>query len=527
MPVIMATTQEVLTAQEAGFDIAAVNPNTKWWHDRVSDIYIPRDPFYLGDGAAHRDAVMPLFLELADKIEVAASDFQQLQTSGPAEQPYIVISPVFAGSLPKESSAALLAGAPLEDLQRTLKQSLPEPDANDKHWILSKKRVEHEKQGWHFSKVINIVFIEDPEQTIEQLYNRESYKNNGSSYEALLALHRHEIAKTGAYKTVLVPYQIKNGRAEAQIATIGTLEGGHPSVDIENVAELTRRLLVLGATHDVEPLRGEGSVPEITAEQWQASSVVEGLVNFFRYSAKQRLIDAPVVLNQLIRNQKQAEKIGRIVDWSQQQESAGLAYDPNLGLWVVTGSGRYGIDKRRLQKSDLTPVWTDTGSLVSGKIAGLNTPRPSVEAQEVLKAQINLQQVFPAYADLGVPVSPIHSTLHLHRGEDTLNRMVKTNTEHTVVKNDVMWLAPGMDDYDHIGCGMEEMDARTDDALRRAYEEWEASSRRADFVLWYVANHGMMAAEFVKEGESFAPFEKIRGAIEKKRISITRSVLQV
>jgi hypothetical protein len=534
MVLIMAI-QEALGATDAGLDMAANSPDKKWWHDRISDIHIPRDPYFLGNGAEHYEAVNPLFLELADKVERAASDLRPT-ASGSIDSPYLVLNPVFAGSLPPEATSALLAGKPIDLLQQVLKEVLPEPPEDGNKWVLSQRRAKqlntqsranHSEMRFNFGRVVNIVFIEDQEGVIEELYEREGSKNNTSSYEALLALHRHEIAKTGAYKTVLVPYRINNGRAEARIATVGTLEGGHPKVDVNNPVELTRRLMILGATNDVEPLKREQYALEADPENWQASSVVNGLVRFFRYSAKQGLIDPPVVLKQLIRNEKQADKIGEIVNWSQQQESAGLAYDPMQELWVVTGSGRFKIDKRRLTAQHLTPVWTDGGYLTSGKVKGWDTPRPSVEAQEVLKAQIKLQQLFPYYQDSDTPISPIHSTLHLHRGEDTLNKMVKTHTEHAKVQNNVLWLPPGRDDYDHIGCGMEEMDARTEDAMLRAYGEWEAANRKADFVLWYVANHGMMAAEFIKEGDSFAPLEKIRRAIDEKRISITRSVLQV
>ena len=524
--------QEALDVADVNFEVPLENPNNKWWHERISDVYIPRDPYYLGNGAEHHEAVMPLFLELATRIERSADDFRHLSPPGEGNNPCLVLSPVFAGSLPKEATAALLSGTSPEGLQRVLKDTLPEPEEDEDKWVLSQRRAKQltQQTGQHinFDRIINIVFVEDEDDSIVQLYEQERERNHTSSYEALLALHRHEIAKTGAYKTVLVPYQIKNGRAEATIAAVGTLEGGHPKVGFYDTQGLTERLLKLGATRDVGLLKPdkEEPAPEVSSQQWQTSDVVQAVIKFFSYSDREKLIDPPVVLNRLIKNQEQANIIGRVVNWHQQQESAGLAYDPNLGLWVVTGSGRQGIDKRRLQPTDLTPVWTKGGKLVPGRVSGLDTPRPSVEAQEVLKAQMALQELSPIYlTEGGGFASPIRTTLHLHRGEDTLNRMVKTRTEHTVIKDGVMWLAPGKDDYDHIGCGMEEMDARTEDAMLHAYGEWEASNRRADFVLWYVANHGMMAAEFVDKGS--APFEKIKHAINEGHISITRSVLQV
>ncbi|HEX5831536.1 MAG TPA: hypothetical protein VFY16_11180 [Gemmatimonadaceae bacterium] len=441
----------------------------------------------------------------------------------PPEVPahFIVLNPVFLGELSAEARRAFQR-EDLHAFRAELKRTLPEvyPRAIQFSRQLGVQPVLH-------PSFVNVIFVGDSSGLIESL-----------TASRKIALLRLLMAKLGATKIVLVPY-CWTGPDEARCdrLLLGTMEGGHPMLDVRETA---RRLMILGSTTHVGGWTRSTDYG-IAPEDWERSPVVRGLLELSTFLGTHQLLSEPVVIRELVNAPRLADTLIGLLNYSRQSEGAFWAIDHDLrytdrrlawpasGVFpLVTVSGRYGTVKTALGPEDVVAVIPmGSGSVEVVPVGDRETRGPSVEAEEFTLPLRDLPPVRVDRIDSGLrlvqrggaALPPIRAGVHLHRGF-----LTPSSERIFVVPTDV-------EAYPPVGCGVDVMHEMSRDAMRRALQIWEQGGRRAAVALFYVPNHGMNAFLFWAPNARGIipadPFEIFRQVIDSGELVFVPDVPQV
>ena len=449
----------------------------------------------------------------------------------------IIINPVFLGAIPKEAKSALRTYRldPSEGNHSLLRTSLRDclPEMEDPLANIIGKQITYAlnvEPALH-PNFINTIFIEDNDGLIR-----------GLPYQGFLAFQWTLMAKLGAFKEIIVPYQRNaEGAVTDTQFILATLEGGHPTLEI---SELARRLMVYGSGEEVG---GYTERPEfdIPAEAWANSTVVEGLISLGKFLGERNVLSSPVVLSELVKDQKLAKLLSVLARWSRQAEGAFMAFDPEIrvtgvelpwaGLPILTSSGRFGAVKTDLTRDDLVAVVPRADGMVEVPLVGGNERKgPSVEAEEFTIPLLGLASEYPGQflirlsrvengyildsnGDIVVPC--IRGVIHIHRGFESF------------LPENIIATPANLREFPPVGCGNQLMQVMSKDAMKRAVYLWHESGQKIEMSPFYVPNHGTNFFIFWtpnKDGTiPLDPFEQFKNAVQQGELVLTQEVPQV
>lgn len=377
----------------------------------------------------------------------------------------VIINPIFLKNL-KITPEELIG----ENKEKVLKEKLPEVDIPFAIKIGKEVCKKFNIYPELHPNFINMIFIED------------TLNFHKLPSEIKILFMRFLMAKLGAFKNIVVPY--KEGKISEDKVILGTLEGGHPSLDLN---ELAKRLLVFGSCREVGGWEEINNIV-IPKEIWERSETVNSLIALGRYLGEKSLLSSPVEIRNLVKNENLAKFIIRIVNYSRQAEGAFMAFAPELnfpiadnpydGIFVITCSGKYGTVKTDLTYKDLAPVIPIKNSKVGVlKIEGEIVKGPSVEAEEFTIPLYELRDKFIYIDDYKLPI--IRAVIHIHRGYEIL----KTSEDFFEIPSDI-------DEYPPVGCGVDLMLEMSKYAMRYAIELWLKKDKKPKISLFKVPNHG-------------------------------------
>jgi len=486
-----------------------VETEKSWWFKNPTLVLIEK--IISLNGSAHlaitelKEKIYKILWEKFKSAGCKVIRWRDDATEDPVYSPYaVIINPVFLGELPEEIEK-ILGEKEYEKATEVLREYLPEVEDPFAISIGQKVCEKLKISPKLHPNFINMVFIKD---TID-------FHSLPSKIKILLV--RFFMAKLGAFKNIIVPY--KDGEISNNKVLLGTLEGGHPTLSVEDLSE---RLMVLGSAKEVGGWEKINKI-EIPKEKWINSDVVNGMIGLGKFLGSHKLLSSPVEIKDLLKNENLARLIIRIVNYSRQAEGAFMAFDPSLGIedlnlpwkgiFVTTCSGRYGTVKFDLKYSDLAPVIP----LKDGKVGVLKKEGeeilgPSVEAEEFIfplyemesTKNLKIRELDNGYIldDNGFSVPPIRAVVHLHRGY----KIEKESEGFFEIPVDIK-------DYPPVGCGVDLMHEMSKYAMNKAVEMWENKGRKPYFALFYVPNHGTNIFIFWKgkhELISKDPFEILK-----------------
>lgn len=407
----------------------------------------------------------------------------------------IIINPVFLGKLDPKVEEVLKNNKLPED-NEILKEYLPEvnpPFAISIGRDVCKNLEIYPELHPNF---INLVFIEDN-------INIHSLSSNTK-----VQLIRFLMAKLGAFKNIIVPYKEKNISKNKVI--LGTLEGGHPSLEIKDLAE---RLMVFGSCKEVGGY--EVIDWEIKENIWKKSKIVNSMINLGKFLGERKLLSEPIEIRNLVKEENLAKLIVRLVNYSRQAEGAFMAFEPEIkppkdfnfmdGVFIVTCSGKYGTVKSNLSYKDLAPVIPlKKGKVGVFKKENEETLGPSVEAEEFTLPLLEMKEKFD--------YPPIIGVVHLHRGYKILN----LSSKFFDIPIDIR-------EYPPVGCGVDLMQEMSKYAMKKAVEIWKERKKIPYFALFYVPNHGTNIFIFPKDSFNIYedPFCYFKEIVESKELIFT------
>ena len=460
-----------------------------------------------------------MVMELKNRIiTVLSTEFEQRGCSvnrwngNPVENssgPLVAINPVFIGELPDRAKDALVH-ADTHRFTADLREYLPELPDPLTQTIGSKQMKLEPSIHPNFT---NMVFVDDSGGLIRNLSDTRT-----------VMFSRFLMAKLGAFKTIIVPYSREDGNLRLDHLTLATLEGGHPNLSVQEVAQ---RLMVFGSAREV----GGFSVdPDLTISQeyWDRSSTVEAIRLFGQFLGDYNLLSPPIEIADLVKDPHLAEKIIRLLDYTRQAEGALWAIDPNIeihsrtkffnrsvgALPLVTASGTSGAVKTNLDRSDIIPVLPQSDGAIRGiSVGGIPPRKASVEAEEFTLPLLKL----PRVRVNGRVLPAFRAGFHIHRGFKT-----PATDRIAVISTHVTRFPP-------VGCGVDLMHGMSFDAMRRA-SDVVAAGGRAKLYLFAVPNHGTNG--FIPwhntNGEIDSdPYEPVMEAIERGDLVFTPGVPQV
>lgn len=332
-----------------------------------------------------------------------------------------------------------------------------------------------------------------PENLITVVTVRE--RLSGLPHTEVLEVARRTAGRIGTPRVVFVSGDPGSGRVDE--VTLCTLEGGHPTIAGEDwaflVGDLANRLVALACAKEVG---GQYRVVKdaLSRQDWLASPVPDDLIEAGRRMDQLGLLPPQLEISQFV-SPALARVYERFLNMKQFSEGTLCAWDPRLNLMMITGSGSWGVDKRRLKREEVVPIGgvSEEGVLVHAP-EGMTTKGPSVETREFVEAFLRAPRVrlratetgWAVDADGPVEAPLIRSIIHAHVG---------------VVEVDERWVehvAPNRRAFPYaFGCGTNLMLEVTADALSRSRALHDPEDPRAA-VLWEFDNHGIAVAELWK-----------------------------
>jgi hypothetical protein len=432
----------------------------------------------------------------------------------------VILNPVYLGKLPDEVTSALSQNDP-DLLKSTLREKMPED-----YPLIA--RVGKNKMGLeppmhpHFT---NVIFIDNEQGELDDL-----------SYEQRIIFLRSLMAKQGSFKSIIVPYKKSGDGLTYDRLIMSTLEGGHPSVNSE---ELAQRLLVFGSLTEVGGYEDHPSLT-VPLDKWERSEAVKGLINLGKFLGKHNLLSAPVEIDELIKGDRLSKLVIQLINYARQAEGAFMTVDPILGreigldqnwLPVVTSSGRFGTLKTNLEAKDMVGVMSvepESDDVYVFPVKELDQKGPSVEASEFVGPLFNgslpnirISQTEGGYVidpngELEVP--PIRGVIHIHRG------YLPPSSEKIISLNaDISKFPP-------VGCGVDLMLQMSQDAMNRAVQLWEMNDREPIAAAFTVPNHGTNMFVFWGQENGVIPtdpFKLLKQEIDDQGLQFVSEVPQV
>jgi ribulose-5-phosphate 4-epimerase/fuculose-1-phosphate aldolase len=342
--------------------------------------------------------------------------------------------------------------------------------------------------------------------------------------EPMVRMGRREQAYHGSPRILLVVGDEESRTIEKGI--LFGLEGSHPSISGEDeegfFEELSRRLWAFACAKDADHMAiSEGA---ISREAWERSAIPEQIIAAGHRMDELGLLAPPVILRDLVSN-GMARVYERYFNLKRMSEGNLSAWEPDLGVMVITGTGSVGVDKRHLQREHLVPVGelTENGVVV-WQPEGTATVKPSVEAMEQLAIYRAAPQILlrderrNVIADShGTPVTvpAIRALLHTHVGITAYN--------------------PELVEVVHIdrerfpypfSCGTDLLARATVEAFSkaRAFHNPDGLPRA---VLLEQPNHGIVVAELWRDPPAVPCFEATLDLFAAGEIEWTYAIPQV
>jgi hypothetical protein len=318
---------------------------------------------------------------------------------------------------------------------------------------------------------------------------------------------RFLMAKLGAFKNIIVP--LKEDKIKDNKVILGTLEGGHPSLYLN---ELAKRLMVFGSCKEVGGWKEIENI-EIPKEVWQKSTVLNSMIELGKFLGEKGLLSSPVEIKNLLKDEKLYKFITRLVNYSRQAEGAFMAYEPNIynGVFAVTCSGKYGTIKSNLTPKDISFVLPiENGKVGVLKKEGEEVLGPSVEAEEFI---IPIWESKERIKINGVNVPPIRGIVHLHRGYEIHSS-----------EDDFIEIPVNIEEYPPVGCGVDLMQEMSRYAINKAIEIWKEKGKKSCLAFFNVPNHGTNIFIFWKDMNGYIPenpFYFLIKYISENRINFT------
>lgn len=441
----------------------------------------------------------------------------------------MIINPVFLGQLPRRvrsilrtlralppgttevarlsedpSKRELLRNAVPLGLGSVLRRHLPEVDYEKKvtkkgEWpyivsvgqpITEKMNMEPERHP----NFTNMIFIRDDRGDIANL-----------PYQWKQILGWMLMGKLGAFKSLIVPYGIRNGELDFDII-VSTLEGGHPLVSLD---ELPRRLMAFGSAREVGDWE-ELEDARIPQQLWAELAEIKGLMKLGRFCGdeKHRLLSPPIDIGWFVRSGKLAKLEKRLAGYSNQAEGAFMAFVPYLdkelreklglywdGFHLCTISGRFGAVKTALQPYDFAAIGAFLGDAKVGVIPvnGKKPKGPSIEAYEFISPANELAQEMGEEFMIrlkkvpgGWKIDPngeyevpaIRGIFHFHRAVE-------------IDSDRAFEIQLDMNDYPPVPCGSDLMHRMSKHMMQEGVRGWNDRGRKDFCAAMYVPNHGL------------------------------------
>jgi hypothetical protein len=327
------------------------------------------------------------------------------------------------------------------------------------------------------------------------------------------------MAKLGAFKNILVPYERDDDALRADTLILTTLEGGHPML---TPAEVAQRLLVFGSAKEVGGFTVDPDL-EVPFSYWERSQTVSAIRQFGRFLGEKGLLSAPVEITDLVKDPHLGETIVRLLAYTRQAEGALWAIDPTLevqsrynlakvyteALPLVTASGTSGAVKTNLELSDIIPIIPQADGSVRGlTVVGIPSLKASVEAEEFT---LPLMDIHPVRVN-GRVMPAFRAGFHIHRG------FLRPRSDRIAV------ISTHVAQFPPVGCGVDLMHRMSLDAMQRARAEM-AAGNPAILYLFAVPNHGTNG--FIPWGNYDNPYQSVIEAVESDDLVFTPDVPQI
>ncbi len=317
------------------------------------------------------------------------------------------------------------------------------------------------------------------------------------SHVDVVTTARVAMAKIGSPKVVFV------SGPDANEVTYCTLEGGHPTETLAKVEGLRDRLVASASAHEVG---GQFDVHRdaITQASWNETTIPDDMVRAGQRMDQLGLLPRPQQISDYV-SVPMARVYQRYLGLKGFSEGMLFALDPATQTTMVTASGSWDVDKRALQRDEVTAL----SGIIGGRVqvlapVGVRPKGPSVEALEVLSLleaapRVRLspdgsgQWRLDPDGEIEVPI--IRAGIHAHVGVVSADdRVVET-------------IQPDRANYPFgFGCGTDLMCEVARSTAERSCAINDPSDPRR-YVRWPMLYHGEMVIELWKEGAASVTFE--------------------
>lgn len=306
------------------------------------------------------------------------------------------------------------------------------------------------------------------------------------------------LARVGTFKMIFIHKDNQTGKAKSY--TFATMEGGH-STNLAylsgTIDELRDKLITHACAGKVEiPIK----IPDVFESiVWDRSLSPKNIVETGRELGVRGVLERPVVVRNYTRTDKRAEEIRRLLGWLRQSPGAMIVYDPFLGIYIITGTGREEVDKTNMDKDrDLVAVRLENNQIEELGVIGRKTIGSSIEAAEYVrgfervnekvgKIKARLEDGYfieDPEGDYKIP--RWWGILHTHMGVEKVLPLVIDGVKKHIVRH----IPQNLERFPFsIGCGKKLMNDFSEDVMERI-DEMYGDDDEALVVLVDKGNHG-------------------------------------
>lgn len=438
------------------------------------------------------------------KEGVAYEKTSNLQNPG-----MFILNPVYLGELPDQVIGYLKGSGKLETLRNSLPESYPLAVQ------IGRKLKINPTPHPNFC---NVIFFEDAQNVFDAEINSSR----------LINFIRALMAKLGSFKIILIPL------SNPDLPILGTLEGGHPRLDLKT---LTHRIRILGSVKPVGGIEPLNNLSCISKEVWEGSNIVRQMQDLGKFLQEKGLLNPPIKIEDFIKDQKLARLIGKFAGFMRQQEGAFAAFTPEFsnypspwdGIYAVSrsGSDQGIVIKSELRPEDIIPLIPLKNKKVGQiLIKDLPSRKPSVEAEEFILplSGVEPEEVSDEAQEIKAP--PIIGIIHIH---GSLNNLPGELGEKVIL------LEPDIERYPPVGCGVDAMQAMSAYFMNQAIDQWgkwPKQNSKLEIAIAPVPNHGTNIFCFLKLKEDGTlylpedPFSSFKQLVDHG-LSFTLDVPQV
>lgn len=302
------------------------------------------------------------------------------------------------------------------------------------------------------------------------------------------------LSRVGTFKMLFIHKAKKTRRAKSY--TFATMEGGH-SKNIAYISgeidEVRDKLVTHACAGKVEVLI---KIPDvIESEAWDLSLSPGNIVDACKEFGRRGILEPPVVVRDYTITDKRADDIRRLLGWLRQSPGAAIVYDPFLGIYDITGTGREEVDKTKMDKgTDLVAVRLKDGRIEELGVKGRKTIGSSIEVAEYVRGMEKVKRIRVRLEDGYFIEDPEGEyeiprwwgILHTHMGVEKVLPMIIDGVKKHVVRH----IPQNLERFPFsIGCGKWLMNEFSEHVMERIDEEY-GEDDEALVVLVDKGNHG-------------------------------------